>query len=94
MNLLITEGAGFISSSVIRPIIANTRYRVVNVGKLSYAGNLESHEKELGRSPKEDLESGLREMIEWYIANRCWCNNVQDGSYPRERLGRPIREVS
>jgi len=41
-NLLITGGAGFIGSSVIRHIINNTNHRVVNVDKLTYAGNLES----------------------------------------------------
>ncbi|MCE0734463.1 dTDP-glucose 4,6-dehydratase [Halomonas sp. G15] len=42
MKLLITGGAGFIGSAVIRHIIANTTDSVVNVDKLTYAGNLES----------------------------------------------------
>jgi len=42
MKLLITGGAGFIGSSVIRHIIQNTQDEVVNVDKLTYAGNLES----------------------------------------------------
>jgi dTDP-glucose 4,6-dehydratase len=41
-KLLITGGAGFIGSAVIRYIINNTDHRVVNVDKLTYAGNLES----------------------------------------------------
>jgi len=41
-KLLITGGAGFIGSAVIRHIINNTNYSVVNVDKLTYAGNLES----------------------------------------------------
>ena len=41
-KLLITGGAGFIGSAVIRHIINNTKYSVVNVDKLTYAGNLES----------------------------------------------------
>lgn len=41
-TLLITGGAGFIGSALIRYVIANTDYRVVNVDKLTYAGNLES----------------------------------------------------
>src|SRR5690606_33666862 len=40
--ILITGGAGFIGSAVIRHIIANTSDSVVNVDKLTYAGNLES----------------------------------------------------
>lgn len=42
MKLLITGGAGFIGSAVIRYIIQNTDDFVVNVDKLTYAGNLES----------------------------------------------------
>ncbi|MFH4893838.1 dTDP-glucose 4,6-dehydratase [Vibrio diabolicus] len=42
MKLLITGGAGFIGSAVIRHIINNTSDSVVNVDKLTYAGNLES----------------------------------------------------
>jgi dTDP-glucose 4,6-dehydratase len=41
-KLLITGGAGFIGSAVIRHIIDNTNHSVVNVDKLTYAGNLES----------------------------------------------------
>lgn len=42
MKLLITGGAGFIGSAVIRHIIQNTDDAVVNVDKLTYAGNLEN----------------------------------------------------
>lgn len=42
MKLLVTGGAGFIGSAVIRHIIRNTDDAVVNVDKLTYAGNLES----------------------------------------------------
>lgn len=42
MKFLVTGGAGFIGSAVIRHIIANTTDSVVNVDKLTYAGNLES----------------------------------------------------
>ena len=42
MKILVTGGAGFIGSAVIRHIIENTRDSVINVDKLTYAGNLES----------------------------------------------------
>src|SRR5690554_817098 len=42
MKLLITGGAGFIGSAVIRYIIKHTNDTVVNLDKLTYAGNLES----------------------------------------------------
>ena len=42
MKFLITGGAGFIGSAVIRNIINNTSHSVLNMDKLTYAGNLES----------------------------------------------------
>ena len=42
MKLLITGGAGFIGSALIRYIISETTDEVVNVDKLTYAGNLEN----------------------------------------------------
>lgn len=42
MKILVTGGAGFIGSAVIRHIIKNTDNQVLNVDKLTYAGNLES----------------------------------------------------
>ena len=41
-TILVTGGAGFIGSALIRYIIANTTYRVINIDKLTYSGNLES----------------------------------------------------
>lgn len=42
MKILVTGGAGFIGSAVIRHIINQTQDSVINVDKLTYAGNLES----------------------------------------------------
>ena len=42
--ILITGGAGFIGSALIRHIIKDTDHRVVNIDKLSYSGNLQSLE--------------------------------------------------
>ena len=41
-KFLITGGAGFIGSALIRHIISNTEDIVINIDKLTYAGNLES----------------------------------------------------
>jgi dTDP-glucose 4,6-dehydratase len=40
--VLVTGGAGFIGSAVCRHLLGTGRYRVVNVDKLTYSGNLES----------------------------------------------------
>jgi dTDP-glucose 4,6-dehydratase len=42
MKILVTGGAGFIGSAFVRMAIAGTEWRVVNLDKLTYAGNLEN----------------------------------------------------
>lgn len=41
-RIMITGGAGFIGSAMVRHIIANTKYKVINVDKLTYASSLDS----------------------------------------------------
>ena len=41
-TILVTGGAGFIGSAVVRHLINDTDHTVVNLDKLTYAGNLES----------------------------------------------------
>lgn len=55
MNIIITGGAGFIGSTLIRHIIKNTNHQVVNVDKLTYAGHLESLE-EITKSERYSFE--------------------------------------
>ena len=55
MKILVTGGAGFIGSAVIRHIISNTNDAVLNVDKLTYAGNLESL-KEIDQSPRYEFQ--------------------------------------
>ena len=55
MKILVTGGAGFIGSAVIRHIIENTQDSVINLDKLTYAGNLESL-KDVSNSPRYAFE--------------------------------------
>ncbi len=41
-TIIVTGGAGFIGSAVVRELINDTSHRVINLDKLTYAGNLES----------------------------------------------------
>lgn len=54
---------------------------------LRYAIDAGKIERELGWMPEESFESGIKKSVEWYLANREWCQHVQDGSYRGERLG-------
>ncbi|MFR0715681.1 dTDP-glucose 4,6-dehydratase [Pseudomonas putida] len=54
---------------------------------LRYAIDASKIERELGWTPEETFESGLRKTVQWYLDNLEWCRHVQDGSYQGERLG-------
>ncbi|MDI6935340.1 dTDP-glucose 4,6-dehydratase, partial [Serratia sp. Se-PFBMAAmG] len=54
---------------------------------LRYAIDASKIERELGWTPEETFETGLRKTVQWYLDNLYWCRHVQDGSYQGERLG-------
>lgn len=54
---------------------------------LRYAIDAGKLERELGWTPEETFDSGIRKTVEWYLANQEWCAHVQNGSYQRQRLG-------
>jgi len=43
--------------------------------------------RELGWTPEESFETGLRKTIEWYLENRGWCDRILSGEYRLERIG-------
>ena len=54
---------------------------------LRYAIDASKIQRELGWTPCETFESGIRKTVEWYLANETWWKHVLDGSYQGERLG-------
>lgn len=54
---------------------------------LRYAIDATKIQNELGWTPAETFETGIRKTVQWYLNNLDWCHRVQDGSYQRERLG-------
>lgn len=54
---------------------------------LRYAIDASKIKNDLGWEPEETFESGIAKTVDWYLSNKDWCDQVQDGSYQRERLG-------
>ncbi|NJM76267.1 MAG: dTDP-glucose 4,6-dehydratase [Acaryochloridaceae cyanobacterium RU_4_10] len=52
-----------------------------------YAIDFSKLERELGWSPLEDIESGLRKTVQWYLDRSDWCQEVTSQNYERQRLG-------
>ena len=46
-----------------------------------YAIDAEKIKKELGWSPQETFESGLRKTVAWYLDNQTWVEHVKSGAY-------------
>jgi len=54
---------------------------------LRYAIDAGKIRDQLGWLPSEDFETALEKTVRWYLENESWVNNVQSGSYRRQRLG-------
>ena len=54
---------------------------------LRYAIDASKIQRELGWTPRETFETGLRKTVQWYLDNGPWIENVRSGNYRLERLG-------
>lgn len=54
---------------------------------IRYAIDASKIERELGWRPRETFDSGLRNTVQWYLANENWWRAILDGSYQLGRLG-------
>jgi dTDP-glucose 4,6-dehydratase len=54
---------------------------------LRYAIDATKIRTELGWTPVETFESGIRSTVRWYLENRGWWQAIQSGQYRGERLG-------
>ena len=52
-----------------------------------YAIDATKINQDLGWSPKESFETGIRKTIDWYLNNREWWQAIQNNTYQQERLG-------
>lgn len=52
-----------------------------------YAIDASKIQRELGWTPEETFDTGLRKTVEWYLNNETWWQHVLDGSYQGQRLG-------
>ncbi|WP_285764925.1 dTDP-glucose 4,6-dehydratase [Biformimicrobium ophioploci] len=57
-----------------------------------YAIDAAKIQKELGWTPDESFETGIRKTVEWYLNNTDWWQNVLNGNYKLERIGQEKQE--
>ncbi|MDF3127657.1 dTDP-glucose 4,6-dehydratase [Kiritimatiellaeota bacterium B1221] len=72
-----------------RPYAENIRYVTDRPGHdLRYAIDPTKISSELNWQPKESFESGFKKTVKWYLDNQTWWQNILDGNYQLERLGK------
>jgi dTDP-glucose 4,6-dehydratase len=52
-----------------------------------YAIDFTKIQHQLGWEPQEDINSGLRRTVQWYLDNQAWCQTVTADKYQQQRLG-------
>ncbi|WP_295614944.1 dTDP-glucose 4,6-dehydratase [Chamaesiphon sp. GL140_3_metabinner_50] len=52
-----------------------------------YAIDFTKLHTQLGWEPQENIDSGLRRTVQWYIDNQAWCDTVTADNYQQQRLG-------
>ncbi|WP_310481085.1 dTDP-glucose 4,6-dehydratase [Chamaesiphon sp. VAR_48_metabat_403] len=52
-----------------------------------YAIDFTKLHTQLGWEPQENIDSGLRRTVQWYIDNQAWCQTVTADNYQQQRLG-------
>ena len=57
---------------------------------LRYAIDASKIKRELNWTPNQDHMSGFRKTVQWYLNNAAWTQQILDGSYQLERLGKSI----
>jgi dTDP-glucose 4,6-dehydratase len=62
-TILVTGGAGFIGSSLVRQLVAGGSVKVVNLDKLTYAGNLDSLEAVAGSPEHIFVQGDIRDSV-------------------------------
>lgn len=75
MKLMITGGAGFIGSALIRHIIKSTEHSVINVDSLTYSGNLANLD-EVTNSPRYQMERV--DVCDRISLNKVFANHLPD----------------
>jgi hypothetical protein len=82
--VLITGGADFIGSALIRHTINNTNHSVVNVDKLTYAGNVDS---------SVPIENDLRYVFADHLRKNGTWSVPSNIPKPSGYIGKPVKEV-
>lgn len=57
---------------------------------MRYAIDASKIGRELGWTPEETFETGMRKTVTWYLNNREWWQRVLSGAYRLERLGEAV----